>query len=60
MGEMVVVVQEADDAEKALDSLRSINDSFHVWFFQNLKDLHGIDMVGSDVPMNELLLDYRA
>jgi hypothetical protein len=59
-GEMVVVVQEADNAEEALESLRSMKDPFNVWFFQRVKDLHGVDMVGSDVPMNELLLDYRA
>jgi hypothetical protein len=60
MGEMVVVVQEAENAEKALESLRSMKDPFNVWFFQKIKDIHGMDMGGSDVPMNELLLDYRA
>jgi Family of unknown function (DUF6176) len=60
MGEMVVVVQEAENAEKALASLRSMKDPFNIWFFQRIKDLHGIDVVGSDVPANELLLDYRA
>ena len=59
-GEMVVVIQEADSQKDALDSLRGMKDSFNVWFFQKLKDIHGIDMVGSDVPMNELLLDYRS
>jgi hypothetical protein len=59
-GEMVVVVQEAENAEKALESLRSMKDPFNVWFFERIKDLHGIDVVGSDVPMNELLLDYRS
>jgi hypothetical protein len=60
VGEMVVVVQEADDAAKALESLRGMKDPFNLWFFQKLKELHGVDMVTSDVPMNELLLDYRA
>ncbi|MFZ0891876.1 MAG: DUF6176 family protein [Thermoplasmata archaeon] len=59
MGEMVVVVQEAENAEKAMDSLRSMKDPFNVWFFQKIKDFHGIDVVGNDMPMNELLLDYR-
>jgi uncharacterized protein DUF6176 len=59
-GEMVVVIQEADSEKKALESLREMNDPFHRWYFQKLKDIHGIDIVGSDVPMNELLLDYRA
>ena len=60
MGEMVVVIQEAESEAKALESLRSMTDPFHVWYFQKLKDIHGIDMAGSDVPSNELLLDYRA
>jgi Family of unknown function (DUF6176) len=60
MGEMVVVIQEAESQEKALESLRSLKDPFNVWYFQKLKDIHGIDVVGTDVPMNELLLDYRA
>jgi hypothetical protein len=59
-GEMVVVIQEAESAQKALAELRSMTDPFHVWYFQKLKDIHGIDVVGTDVPMNELLLDYRA
>jgi hypothetical protein len=60
MGEMVVVIQEAESEAKALESLRGMNDPFHVWYFQKLKDIHGVDIVGSDVPMNELLLDYRS
>lgn len=59
MGEMVVVIQEADSEQNALESLRGMKDPFHTWYFQKIKDIHGIDIVGSDVPMNELLLDYR-
>jgi hypothetical protein len=60
MGEMVVVVQEAENEQRALESLRTMKDPFNVWFFQKLKDIHGVEIVGTDVPMNELLLDYRA
>jgi hypothetical protein len=59
-GEMVVVIQEADNQKDALESLRGMKDSFNVWYFQRLKDIHGIDLVGTDVPMNELLLDFRS
>jgi uncharacterized protein DUF6176 len=59
-GPMVVVIQEADNQKDALASLRGMKDSFNTWYFQKLKDIHGIDIVGSDVPMNELLLDYRS
>jgi hypothetical protein len=58
-GPMVVVVQEADSEKAALDSLRGMKDPYNVWFFQKLKDIHGLDVLGSDVPKNELLLDYR-
>jgi hypothetical protein len=60
MGEVAVVIQEADSQEKALDSLRSMTDPFHVWYFQRIKDIHGTDMAGPEVPTNELLLDYRS
>jgi len=60
MGDMVVVVQEAEDPRKAVDSLKSMQDPFHVWYFQRLKDIHGTDVLGSGVPNNELLLDFRA
>jgi hypothetical protein len=60
MGEMVVVVQESETEQGALDSLRSMKDPFNMWFFQRMKDIHGVDMVGTDVPANELLLDYRS
>ena len=59
MGEMVVIVQVADSQKAALDALRSMKDPFNVWYFQKLKDIHGVDIVGSDVPLNELLLDFR-
>jgi hypothetical protein len=59
MGQMAIVIQEADDQEKALASLRSMKDPFHAWYFQRIKDVWDIDYVGPDVPRNELLLDYR-
>jgi hypothetical protein len=59
IGDMVVIVQEADSEQAALDSLKNMKDPYNVWFFQKFKDLHGIDIVGSGMPSNELLLDYR-
>jgi hypothetical protein len=59
-GEMVAIVQEAETEKGALDSLRSMKDPFNVWFFQKLTEIHGLDVVGTDVPVNELLLDYRS
>jgi hypothetical protein len=37
-----------------------MTDPFHVWYFQKMKDIHGVDIVGPETPVNELLLDYRA
>ncbi len=58
-GDMVVIVQEADSEKAALDSLRNMKDPFNLWFFQRFKDLHGVDILGTGEPMNELLLEYR-
>jgi hypothetical protein len=60
MGDMVVVMQVADSQSAALEALRSMKDPFNVWYFQKLKDIHGVDIVGADVPLNELLLDFRS
>jgi hypothetical protein len=60
LGDMVVLIQDAESEEAALDSLRGMSDPFHVWYFQQMKDLHGVDLVGPINPSNELLLDYRA
>jgi hypothetical protein len=58
-GPMVLVIQQAENQGQALASLRGMQDSFHNWYFQKLKDLYGADVIGTDVPNNELLLDYR-
>jgi hypothetical protein len=60
LGEMVVIVQDADSEQHALDALRGMTDPAHEWFFQRMKDVNGVDVVGSDVPANEVLLDYRS
>lgn len=59
MGDMVVVVQESENAEKALEALRNMKDPFDVWFFERVKELQGLDIAGGQVPANELLIDYR-
>jgi hypothetical protein len=59
-GEMVAIIQEAETEQGALDSLRSMKDPFNVWFFQRMNEIHGNMLVSSDVPVNELLLDYRS
>jgi|SRR5580658_8593664 hypothetical protein len=59
-GEMVAIIQEAETEQGALNSLRSMKDPFNVWFFQRMNDIHGTQVVSTDVPVNELLLDYRS
>jgi hypothetical protein len=60
LGEMVVLLQDAASEQEALTALRGMTDPFHVWYFQKMKDIHGVDIVGPETPVNELLLDYRA
>jgi hypothetical protein len=60
LGEMVVVVQDADSEQHALNALKAMTDPAHDWFFQRMKDLNGVDVLGSGIPANEVLLDYRA
>jgi hypothetical protein len=60
VGDMVVLIQDAESEQAALDSLRGMTDPFHVWYFEQMKDLHGIDLTGPATPQNELLLDYRS
>ncbi|MHB1916797.1 MAG: hypothetical protein ACYCPN_06260 [Thermoplasmata archaeon] len=59
-GDMVVLIQDAPNEQAALNALRGMSDPFHVWYFQQMKDLHGIDLIGPITPSNELLLDYRS
>lgn len=59
LGDMVVLVQDAENEEAALTALRGMTDPFHVWYFQRMKDIRGVDLVGPMTPVNELLLDYR-
>jgi hypothetical protein len=59
-GDMVVLVQDAESEQAALAALRGMTDSFHNWYFQQMKDIHGIDIPGPVMPQNEVLLDYRA
>jgi hypothetical protein len=59
-GEMVAIIQEAETEQGALSSLRSMKDPFNMWFFQRMNEIHGNEIVSSDVPVNELLLDYRS
>jgi hypothetical protein len=60
VGDMVVLIQDAESEKAALDSLRGMTDPFHVWYFKQMKDLQGVDLVGPITPQNELLLDYRS
>jgi Family of unknown function (DUF6176) len=60
LGEVVVVVQEADNEQNALAALRGMIDSYNVSYFQRTRDINGYETVGPDTPRNELLLDFRS
>ncbi|MFY9716516.1 MAG: hypothetical protein WAK40_01070 [Thermoplasmata archaeon] len=60
LDEMVVIVQDADSRQHGLNALKAMTDPAHDWFFQRMKDLNGVDVLGSGIPANEVLLDDRA
>jgi hypothetical protein len=57
-GDVAVVYMEADDLQAALQGLGSSEDAFDVWFRENLRDVHGIDLA-QGFPPPEQTLDFR-
>ncbi len=58
-GDMFVVYIEADDIEAAMAGLGSSQDPFDVWFREQTREMHGIN-IEDGFPPPEPLLDYRA
>jgi hypothetical protein len=59
MGDMVVIVLEAADPAKAMESLMTSKDPFDLWFFSKVKEIHGFD-VTQEMPMNELIHEVKS
>lgn len=60
MGDLVIVTLEGDDPAKSFGEFVSGKDSFTLWFLEQTKAVHGIDL---SVPMplpSSLVVDSRA
>jgi hypothetical protein len=57
-GDVVVVLSEAGDVQAAMETLATSQEPFDVWFRDQIKDAHGMDMA-EGFPPPEQLLDYR-
>jgi len=59
MGDMAVVVMEADDIEAALGVIATSDEPFDQWFQEHVKKVHGISLA-EGFPPPEMILNYRA
>ncbi|MFZ0180992.1 MAG: hypothetical protein WAL84_14145 [Candidatus Dormiibacterota bacterium] len=57
-GDVAVVYLEADDLQAAFQGLGSSQEPFDVWFRENVRDVHGIDLAQA-MPPPDQTLDYR-
>jgi hypothetical protein len=60
MGDFAVVYWEAKDISKVFEALMKSDASFDKWFRDKvLVEVHGMDL-SKPMPMNELMLDFKA
>jgi hypothetical protein len=59
MGDVAVVVLEADDIGTAMGALATSTEPFDVWFRDHVQQVHGISLA-EGFPPPELILDYQA
>jgi hypothetical protein len=59
MGDLCVVYLEADDLVTMFGCLGSSQDPFDVWFREQAREIHGID-IDDGVPAPELLMSFEA
>lgn len=62
MGDMAILITDADKDEGELfQALAMSNDPFDVWFREQIKELHGLDVTQPPPgPPPEMHFDYRA
>jgi hypothetical protein len=59
-GDMVIVVLEGDHPMESFHQFANSNDPFAQWFKQNVRDIHGIDLVQiTSQPMPQLVIDSQ-
>jgi hypothetical protein len=59
MGDLTIVYIEADDLEAMFDGLGSSQDPFDVWFREQTREVHGIN-IEDGVPSPEQILTFEA
>ena len=59
MGDMGIVLLEADDVVASNNKFAASKEPYDVWFKQQLKPITGLDW-NQPVPPVEVLMDYRA
>jgi hypothetical protein len=59
MGDMAVVLLEADDLDKAFATLATSDDAFDRWFRDQIRDAHGISLEDG-MPLPEQVLHFDA
>lgn len=59
MGDVAVVVIEADDINAALGTIATSDEPFDVWFRDHVQEVHGISLA-EGFPPPETVLDYHA
>ena len=58
-GDMALVVQEGEEPQRAMEALAAPTDAFDVWFREQIKDIHGLDLSQPlPGPPTELFIDY--
>jgi hypothetical protein len=57
MGDLVVVTLEGDDPAQSFGKFVSSKDPFTMWFLEQVKAVHGVDLTQPEGPMPELVVD---
>jgi hypothetical protein len=60
MGDVVIVTIEADDPGKAFGQIVSAKDAFTLWFLEQVKSIHGVDLSIPMPPPSTQVLDTHA
>ena len=60
MGDMVIVTIEAEDPGKAFGQIVSAKDAFTLWFLEQVKSIHGVDLSIPMPPPSTQVLDTHA
>jgi hypothetical protein len=59
MGDLVIVTIEAEDPGKAFGQIVSAKDAFTVWFLEQVKAIHGVDLSVPMPPPSKKVVDSR-